>query len=68
MPAARHGERVDLLLHRTLLHYQLEPFLEQRLQHFRHLLGIDANKEVMTQLQRPMKLVDNGSMVQELIG
>ncbi len=35
---------------------------------FCHLLGIDANKEVMTQLQRPMKLVDNGSMVKELIG
>ena len=35
---------------------------------FCHLLGIDPNKEVMTQLQRPMKLVDNGSLVKELIG
>ncbi len=29
-------------------------------------LGIDPNKEVMTQLQRPMKLVDNGKPVDEL--
>lgn len=33
---------------------------------FCHTLGIDPNKEVMTQLQRPMKLVDNGKPVQEL--
>ena len=31
-----------------------------------HALGIDPNKEVMTQLQRPMKLVDNGKPVDEL--
>jgi hypothetical protein len=31
-----------------------------------HSLGINPEKEVMTQLQRPMKLVDNGKPVQEL--
>jgi hypothetical protein len=31
-----------------------------------HALGIDPNKEVMTPLQRPMKLVDNGTPVTEL--
>jgi hypothetical protein len=31
-----------------------------------HALGIDPNKEVLTPLQRPMKLVDNGQPVQEL--
>ena len=31
-----------------------------------HALGIDPAKEVMTPLQRPMKLVDNGSPVSEL--
>lgn len=31
-----------------------------------HALGIDPNKEVMTSLQRPMKLVDNGKPVPEL--
>ena len=31
-----------------------------------HALGIDSNKEVMTQLQRPMKLVDSGKPVDEL--
>jgi hypothetical protein len=31
-----------------------------------HALGIDGNKEVMTPLQRPMKLVDSGEMVKEL--
>ncbi len=31
-----------------------------------HAMGIDPNKEVMTPLQRPMKLVDNGSPVNEL--
>lgn len=31
-----------------------------------HALGIDPNKEVMTPLQRPMKLVDNGKAVPEL--
>ena len=31
-----------------------------------HALGIDPNKEVMTPLQRPMKLVDNGTPVMEL--
>jgi len=31
-----------------------------------HALGIDFNKEVMTPLQRPMKLVDNGKPVDEL--
>jgi len=29
-------------------------------------LGIDPNKEVMTSLQRPMKLVDNGKRIDEL--
>ena len=31
-----------------------------------HALGINPNKEVMTSLQRPMKLVDNGVPVNEL--
>jgi hypothetical protein len=31
-----------------------------------HALGIDSDKEVMTPLQRPMKLVDNGKPVAEL--
>ncbi|MFP6667355.1 MAG: DUF1501 domain-containing protein [Pirellulales bacterium] len=31
-----------------------------------HSLGIDPNKEVMTHLQRPMKLVDDGTPVSEL--
>ena len=31
-----------------------------------HALGIDPNKEVMTPLQRPMKLVDSGKPVKEL--
>ncbi|MDB5306116.1 MAG: hypothetical protein JWO38_318 [Gemmataceae bacterium] len=31
-----------------------------------HAIGIDPNKEVMTPLQRPMKLVDNGKPVTEL--
>lgn len=31
-----------------------------------HALGIDPQKEVMTPLQRPMKLVDNGTPVMEL--
>lgn len=31
-----------------------------------HALGIDPDKEVMTQLQRPMKLVDKGQPVEEL--
>lgn len=31
-----------------------------------HALGIDHNKEVQTPLQRPMKLVDKGTPVQEL--
>ena len=31
-----------------------------------HALGIDPDKEVMTQLQRPMKLVDKGKPVDEL--
>ncbi len=31
-----------------------------------HALGIDPNKEVMTPLQRPMKLVDGGKPVDEL--
>jgi hypothetical protein len=31
-----------------------------------HALGIDPNKEVMTNIQRPMKLVDNGKPVKEL--
>ena len=33
-----------------------------------HALGIDPDKEVMTPLQRPMKLVDNGKPVMELFG
>ncbi|MCA9175310.1 MAG: DUF1501 domain-containing protein [Planctomycetales bacterium] len=33
-----------------------------------HALGIDHSKEVMTPLQRPMKLVDNGEPVKELFG
>jgi hypothetical protein len=33
-----------------------------------HLLGIDPDHEVMTPLQRPMKLVDNGKPVKELLG
>ena len=33
---------------------------------FCHLLGIDHKKEVMTPLQRPMKLVDGGEPVKEL--
>ena len=33
-----------------------------------HVLGINPNQEVMTPLQRPMKLVDNGKPVQELLG
>ncbi|MDG2360431.1 MAG: DUF1501 domain-containing protein, partial [Planctomycetaceae bacterium] len=33
-----------------------------------HALGIDPEKEVMTPLQRPMKLVDGGSPVMELFG
>jgi hypothetical protein len=32
-----------------------------------HLLGIDPNHEVQTPLQRPMKLVDNGKAIQELL-
>jgi len=32
-----------------------------------HALGIDPNKEVLTPLQRPMKLVDNGKPVLELL-
>ncbi|QDU92959.1 DUF1501 domain-containing protein [Lignipirellula cremea] len=32
-----------------------------------HQLGIDGNKEVMTQLRRPMKLVDNGTPIAGLI-
>ena len=31
-----------------------------------HALGIDASKEVMTPLRRPMKLVDGGEVIQEL--
>ena len=31
-----------------------------------HSLGIDPNKEVLTPLQRPMKLVDNGKPVMDL--
>jgi len=31
-----------------------------------HALGIDATKEVMTPLKRPMKLVDKGEVVKEL--
>ncbi|MFT5525954.1 MAG: hypothetical protein ACI9G1_003220 [Pirellulaceae bacterium] len=31
-----------------------------------HAMGIDPNKEVMTPLQRPMKLVDNGAPIKEL--
>lgn len=33
---------------------------------FCHALGIDPTREVMTPLQRPMKLVDNGEVVTEL--
>ena len=33
-----------------------------------HALGIDPNKEVMTPLQRPMKLVNDGKPVRELFG
>jgi len=33
-----------------------------------HMLGIDPNKEVITPLQRPLKLVDNGKPVMELFG
>jgi len=33
---------------------------------FCHSLGIDPDKEVMTPLQRPMKLVDNGSPLPEM--
>jgi hypothetical protein len=33
-----------------------------------HALGIDHNKEVMTPLRRPMKLVDEGTVVPELFG
>ncbi len=33
-----------------------------------HALGIDPNHEVMTPLQRPMKLVDQGAAIQELFG
>ena len=33
-----------------------------------HALGINHDKEVMTPLQRPMKLVDNGKPVMELFG
>ncbi len=33
-----------------------------------HALGIDPNKEVMTPLRRPMKLVDGGKPVTELFG
>lgn len=33
-----------------------------------HALGIDPDKEVMTPLQRGMKLVDNGEPVKELFG
>ena len=33
-----------------------------------HALGIDGAKEVMTPLQRPMKLVDGGTPVNELFG
>ncbi|REJ85368.1 MAG: DUF1501 domain-containing protein [Planctomycetota bacterium] len=35
---------------------------------FCHTLGIDPNREVITPLQRPMKLVDNGEPVMELFG
>mgnify|MGYP003327193194 FL=1 len=31
-----------------------------------HAMGIDHEKEVMTPLLRPMKLVDNGAPVMEL--
>ena len=31
-----------------------------------HTLGINPNKEVMTPLQRPMKLVDSGEPIKEL--
>jgi hypothetical protein len=33
-----------------------------------YALGIDPNKEVITPLQRPLKLVDNGKPVMELFG
>jgi hypothetical protein len=33
-----------------------------------HALGIDGTKEVMTPLQRPMKLIDGGKPVAELFG
>jgi hypothetical protein len=33
-----------------------------------HALGIDPSKEVMTPLQRPMKLVDGGKPVMEMFG
>lgn len=33
-----------------------------------YALGIDPDKEVMTPLQRPMKLVDNGEPIMELFG
>ena len=33
-----------------------------------HALGIDGSKEIMTPLQRPMKLVDGGKPVMELFG
>ena len=33
-----------------------------------YALGIDPDKEVMTPLQRPMKLVDNGEPITELFG
>ena len=33
---------------------------------FCHALGIDPEKEVMTPLARPMKLVDNGAVISDL--
>jgi hypothetical protein len=33
-----------------------------------HALGIDPNREVMTPLQRPLKLVDQGKPINELFG
>jgi len=33
-----------------------------------HALGIDGTKEVMTPLQRPMKLIDGGKPISELFG
>ncbi len=33
-----------------------------------HALGIDFQKELMTPLQRPMKLVDGGQPINELFG